>query len=867
MGDSFFKSFLGGGSCGNTSAVPEHLSIANPQPNNSNTNNGFHCYFSKPQSTPQFQQQNTVNEQQQQQPQQSQQNTKVNISVGNDNKSVSIPKNSSYKDLTTTIKDMFGMNNKSTLCIKYENKNGDMLSVATDCQLKKAYRQTPSADGGDSELRLVVKEVNKKCEFNGSLFSYFFGKDNKTPENALNFTANASSPAVGQAVSTPDFLKAKDNDVMLDANLNAIPSATAHNNHFNNHHSQHQSQLHNSGNNISFSNSINNSHINYSPLSGSLFKPISFSPVINNNKQSNMGVYNSYSTSTTSKSATVSIPVLNSKLSSSPKQTQLKPTCSSSITTTTPTVKQQQSPTIQSKKEEEDSKLNRNFSFDFNMDLMDDDSSSSISSKSSTPVNNNPMDNQQVVEPKSSNSGNITPPIMPQVCSKQFEQQQGQCKEVSSFMCEITKLFCVLQTTNNPVEQTEIKQTICDKIQNTLKTMPWILGVFPQLTRFVSQNCPFSVPPNTPPPSPSQVSPLLDMTTKGNNYATVHEINKNSSVQTVQSQITLQNSIDSNSEQPQQSPSKSMYREQGPIVNKGTRCSICLHSPIIGPLYKCVNCEKFMFCDFCKFEKSSIQCTPPNSTHQIILISSRLNQTNQSTPISTSPSNNNINNNSLHNSTNSCNNNLINNNNSNNNNNNNSNCIPVQAPIRGCPYQRKQFKCTYNVKFLSDITLPLGSYSTPGQNLVKTWKVMNMGPSLPSDCLLVRVCGNTRLSKPPSINVSSFVPTGEQFMISIPFTVPHIPPQCSEYLVGEYWRFCTADGVYFGDKLWLSLIIKNDQQQQQPSTTTPTESNTKSLSVSLDSSANQIPTVSFSNLSLSSRSNPSCHCGAENCNC
>lgn len=86
--------------------------------------------------------------------------TTLNVTLGSEMKSITVPKSSTYKDMISTIKDKFGVNSKSTLCIKCENKDGEMFSLASDCHVKKAYNQQP--ENQPKELRLVVKGM---CTF------------------------------------------------------------------------------------------------------------------------------------------------------------------------------------------------------------------------------------------------------------------------------------------------------------------------------------------------------------------------------------------------------------------------------------------------------------------------------------------------------------------------------------------------------------------------------------------------------------------------------------------------------------------------------------------------------------------------------
>jgi hypothetical protein len=132
--------------------------------------------------------------------------------------------------------------------------------------------------------------------------------------------------------------------------------------------------------------------------------------------------------------------------------------------------------------------------------------------------------------------------------------------------------------------------------------------------------------------------------------------------------------------------------------------------------------------------------------------------------------------------------------------------IPVPPPP---PPRPTPIPTTDSATFLSDITLPDGSVVSPGQALVKTWRVRNSGTSTWGSGYQLAFVGGDRMGAPDSVNLPRSVAPGEEVDISVNMMAPSTG--------GSYqgnWQMRNAQGVYFGDRMWVRISV--------PSGPTPT---------------------------------------------
>ncbi|MBU0490215.1 MAG: peptidoglycan DD-metalloendopeptidase family protein [Chloroflexi bacterium] len=110
--------------------------------------------------------------------------------------------------------------------------------------------------------------------------------------------------------------------------------------------------------------------------------------------------------------------------------------------------------------------------------------------------------------------------------------------------------------------------------------------------------------------------------------------------------------------------------------------------------------------------------------------------------------------------------------------------------------------CSDNAAFVSDITLPDGSVVSPGQSLVKTWRLRNNGTSTWGTGYQLTFIGGDQIGAPGSVSLPQSVARGETVDISVNMTAPSSG--------GNYqgnWRMRNAQGVYFGDQIWVKINV------------------------------------------------------------
>jgi len=121
-----------------------------------------------------------------------------------------------------------------------------------------------------------------------------------------------------------------------------------------------------------------------------------------------------------------------------------------------------------------------------------------------------------------------------------------------------------------------------------------------------------------------------------------------------------------------------------------------------------------------------------------------------------------------------------------------------------CPAQNK-----FLARFVSDVTIEDGSVLKPDQPFTKTWKMRNEGTdNWPLGSRLIFV-GGDNLCADTSVIVPALAPE-QSTDISIQMTSPSRPGR----YVG-YWRMSTADGVRFGQRIWVDIIVSSENKPEE----------------------------------------------------
>ncbi len=126
----------------------------------------------------------------------------------------------------------------------------------------------------------------------------------------------------------------------------------------------------------------------------------------------------------------------------------------------------------------------------------------------------------------------------------------------------------------------------------------------------------------------------------------------------------------------------------------------------------------------------------------------------------------------------------------------------------------------YGLAYVSDVTIPDNTPVTPGQKFTKTWKVKNSG-----------TCAWDAGFK--FSNVSGDAMNGETFTLSASvaagavtdISVAMIAPNKSGTLRGD-WRMSTAGGQFFGDQVYVQVVIGGSGATNTTSAATATSTST-----------------------------------------
>lgn len=147
---------------------------------------------------------------------------------------------------------------------------------------------------------------------------------------------------------------------------------------------------------------------------------------------------------------------------------------------------------------------------------------------------------------------------------------------------------------------------------------------------------------------------------------------------------------------------------------------------------------------------------------------------------------------------------------------------PFATPTAGTPLAlptnaggtSSQTAC-YGLTFVSDVTIPDNTQMTPGQTFTKTWKVLNSGTcAWDTGFKFAFTTGNALGGA--TYTLPSAVASNAPYEIPIPMTAPTTP--------GTYesrWRMQTAGGQFFGNEVYVIIIVGGAGITSTPPTSTP----------------------------------------------
>lgn len=115
-------------------------------------------------------------------------------------------------------------------------------------------------------------------------------------------------------------------------------------------------------------------------------------------------------------------------------------------------------------------------------------------------------------------------------------------------------------------------------------------------------------------------------------------------------------------------------------------------------------------------------------------------------------------------------------------------------------------------RFVRDVTFPDGTNVMPGAVLRKTWRIRNDGTEAwPEGVTLASAGGDDLLShSETAVPAPNNVNAGDEIELSVQLTVPEV---AGRYVA--YFRLCTVEGQFFGQRLWADLRVTEEETDWQ----------------------------------------------------
>jgi hypothetical protein len=116
----------------------------------------------------------------------------------------------------------------------------------------------------------------------------------------------------------------------------------------------------------------------------------------------------------------------------------------------------------------------------------------------------------------------------------------------------------------------------------------------------------------------------------------------------------------------------------------------------------------------------------------------------------------------------------------------------------------------YDSLFLVDVTIPDGTIMAPEEEFVKTWKFKNTGTCGWTTSFGIGFShGNLMSGNDTALHNS--VDTGDSVDIAVDMTAPK-----ATGWYGGWWRLKNDSGLYFGDFVFVSILVSDGQETSTP---------------------------------------------------
>ena len=108
----------------------------------------------------------------------------------------------------------------------------------------------------------------------------------------------------------------------------------------------------------------------------------------------------------------------------------------------------------------------------------------------------------------------------------------------------------------------------------------------------------------------------------------------------------------------------------------------------------------------------------------------------------------------------------------------------------------------YQLRYVSDVTIPDNTQMAPGQSFTKTWKVANTGTCAWDAGFTFVFVGGEAMS-----GATYTLPTSVAVNAEYDISVPMVAPTDKTGSLRGNWRMQTAGGTYFGDEVYVLIVV------------------------------------------------------------
>jgi hypothetical protein len=109
----------------------------------------------------------------------------------------------------------------------------------------------------------------------------------------------------------------------------------------------------------------------------------------------------------------------------------------------------------------------------------------------------------------------------------------------------------------------------------------------------------------------------------------------------------------------------------------------------------------------------------------------------------------------------------------------------------------------YGLTFVKDVSIPDNTQMDPGEKFTKTWQVLNSGSCAWEAGFKFQSTGGNSMGA-VAFTVPSSVASGATYEISVPMTAP-----TTTGTARGNWRMSTAAGQFFGDEVFVVVVVGN----------------------------------------------------------